>query len=58
MRRAEKKRKREEEEQWTKIVKRKLREKESIVTQEEAQIFSSNKELYSLFNDLQVIAQE
>ena len=57
-RRAEKKRRRDEDEAWTKNIKRKLRDEEGRVTASEADLFSSNKELYSLFNELQVIAQE
>ena len=54
----DKKRKREEEQAWKKVIKRKLQEEEEKITVEEEKAFQSNRELYSLFNDLQGISQE
>lgn len=53
-----KKRKREEDEQWKKVVKRRIQEEDERVNQEEENSYRLNRELYSVFNDLQGISKE
>jgi hypothetical protein len=54
----DKKRKREEEQAWKKMIKRRTQEEEERITIEEEKAFQMNRELYSLFNDLQGISHE
>ncbi|KAF2073270.1 hypothetical protein CYY_005432 [Polysphondylium violaceum] len=56
--RDEKKRKRESEEQWSKQIRNKIELERKKLDELENHSISSNKELYSLFNDLQMISHE
>lgn len=52
------KRKREEEVVWKKAVKRKIKEEEQRVIEEQEKGYQVNSEMYALFNDLQGISKE
>lgn len=53
-----KKRKRELDQEWKKVVKRKIKDEEKRITDEEETSYQANRELYALFNDLQGISKE
>ncbi|EFA76188.1 dynamin like protein [Heterostelium album PN500] len=56
--REEKKRKRENEEQLNKIIRQKMEHEKKKLDEEEKRSYSSNQELYTIFNDLQMISHD
>ncbi|GAM21736.1 hypothetical protein SAMD00019534_049110, partial [Acytostelium subglobosum LB1] len=56
--REEKKRKRENEEQWTKQLRHKVDAEKKKLDDDEKRSHNTNQELYSLFNDLQMISHD